>query len=612
MISENELIQKIFYKLQNNEDILQEIDIVNKHFKKSFILQYYIGIYFEKTNEVEKSIKYFNKSIDISPKFILPYFNIGNYYFKEDKIDKLKENLIPVFNKDTLDISNGQAIMKYQLEYQLRIANLLLPCIKELKEARKIYEPFIRKIETFNYNPNTLYIEVFKQSCYHYGAILSKNNLQEDAYKYFQKGMLLDIPKELSNNHLTTFDKNLLQMFCISRNYNKKHIMCPIDINQLYKCNKNRILLTKKDKIKIGYLSPDFNKNAVGLFVTSLLKYFDTSKFEVYCYYNNYESDIYTSIFKNYKNINWHDVKYMTDIELNNLININEIDILVDLIGHGIGNRMEVLSMKPAPIIINYLGYPDYTHLSTVDYRLVDNITDPEGNDYINYYQGFNYSEKLLKLPNCFICYSLFENEEIPEIKDTVRNNNEVRIGIMNRVAKYDTTIVNIWKEIVKDNKNVVLYIKEGIESDEKSIAYSIFKEIPKNQIKYLPFESTLQGYFSLFNQVDICIDTYPYSGTTTTCSSLLMGVPVFTLYKKQNPHVSNVSASILKNCDEEDIYICKSLQEYKNNIIDVCNKNSFSIEDKCNRRNRFLKSMNTEEFMKDYEKVLIDIYNNN
>src|SRR5210317_244574 len=158
MISENELIQKIFYKLQNNEDILQEIDIVNKHFTKSFILHYYIGIYFEKINEVEKSIKYFNKSIDISPKFILPYFNIGNYYFKEDKIDKLKETLKAVFNKDTLDISNGQAIMKYQLEYQLRMANVLLPCIKELKEARKIYEPFIRKIETFNYNPNTLYI----------------------------------------------------------------------------------------------------------------------------------------------------------------------------------------------------------------------------------------------------------------------------------------------------------------------------------------------------------------------------------------------------------------------------------------------------------------------
>ena len=52
MISENELIQKIFYKLQNNEDILQEIDIINKHFKKSFILHYYIGIYFEKTNEI--------------------------------------------------------------------------------------------------------------------------------------------------------------------------------------------------------------------------------------------------------------------------------------------------------------------------------------------------------------------------------------------------------------------------------------------------------------------------------------------------------------------------------------------------------------------------------
>lgn len=612
MLSENELIKQIFYKLQNNEDILKEIDIINKYYNRSFILNYYIGMYYERINNIEFSIKYFNKSINISPYFILPYFHIGNYLLKENKITELKETLNPVFNKSTLDINNGKPQMKYQLEYQLRMANLLLPCIKEIKEARKLYEPFIQKIEQYKNNISLLYIEVFKKCCYHYGVILSNNNYHNEALQYYKKGLSfnnLEINKK--NNDINTIDKNLLQMFCICRNYNRKHLLCPIDINKLYQINSNKKSINKKEKIRIGYLSPDFNKNAVGLFVTSLLKYFDTSCFEVFCYYNNDKMDIYTNMFKSFKNIIWYDVKKFSDIELYNIINTNKIDILFDLIGHGVGNRMDVLSMKPAPIIINYLGYPDYTHLSTVDYRLVDNITDPEENDYINYYQGFNYLEKLIKLPKCFICYTLFDNEIMPDIKDTeiIRNNKEIRIGIFNRVAKYDEVIVNIWKEILKSNKNIVLYIKEGF--DDKNITYKVLNDIPNNQIKYLPFKNTLEEYLYLFNEVDICLDTYPYSGTTTTCSSLLMGVPVFTLYKKQNPHVSNVSASILKNCGEEDIYICKSLHEYKNNILELCNQNNFSIEDKYNRRDRFLKSMNPEEFMKDYEKMLKDIYKN-
>ena len=612
MLSENELIKQIFYKLQNNEDILKEIDIINKYYNRSFILNYYIGMYYERINNIEFSIKYFNKSINISPYFILPYFHIGNYLLKENKITELKETLNPVFNKSTLDINNGKPQMKYQLEYQLRMANLLLPCIKEIKEARKLYEPFIQKIEQYKNNISLLYIEVFKKCCYHYGVILSNNNYHNEALQYYKKGLSfnnLEINKK--NNDINTIDKNLLQMFCICRNYNRKHLLCPIDINKLYQINSNKKSINKKEKIRIGYLSPDFNKNAVGLFVTSLLKYFDTSCFEVFCYYNNDKMDIYTNMFKSFKNIIWYDVKNFSDIELYNIINTNKIDILFDLIGHGVGNRMNVLSMKPAPIIINYLGYPDYTHLSTVDYRLVDNITDPEENDYINYYQGFNYLEKLIKLPKCFICYTLFDNEIMPDIKDTeiIRNNKEIRIGIFNRVAKYDEVIVNIWKEILKSNKNIVLYIKEGF--DDKNITYKVLNDIPNNQIKYLPFKNTLEEYLYLFNEVDICLDTYPYSGTTTTCSSLLMGVPVFTLYKKQNPHVSNVSASILKNCGEEDIYICKSLHEYKNNILELCNQNNFSIEDKYNRRDRFLKSMNPEEFMKNYEKMLKDIYKN-
>jgi len=605
MITENELIQEIFRKLSNNESIEQEVIIVNKKFKNSFILQYYIGIYYEKIDQMEKAIKYFNKSISLCHKFILPYFNIGNYYQKQNKIEQLKSTIRPVFNKDTLDISTGKPIIKYQLEYQLRMGNLLLPNVTELKEAHKTYEPFIQKIEKYKDNTSELFLQVFKQACFHYGNILFKNNHQDKALYYFQKGLSIHIPNENCDEQLILIEKELLKMFCISRNYVTNYIKCPIDINTLYDVSDLKESIEKKNKIRIGYLSPDFNKNAVGLFLTSLLKYFDKSKFEVFCYYTHHSSDEYTTLFKSYKKLHWNDVHYMSDFELSNLIQGDEIDILFDLIGHGVKNRMGVLALKPAPVIINYLGYPDYTHLSTIDYRLVDNITDSKELNYDNYYDGFNYREKLLKMPNCFICYTLFENEKMPKITQ-VPDDNKIRIGIMNRVAKYDLSILTVWKEILKENKNIILCVKDGADELSKQMSRKIFRNISSEQIKFLPHKNTLQEYFSLFNDFDMCLDTYPYSGTTTTCSSLLMGVPVFTVYDCSKPHVFNVTSSILKNCGENSI--CNSLKQYKTKILNYCNK-KITVEEKLERRKRFLNCMNPEKFMNDFEKVLFDVY---
>ena len=605
MITENELIQEIFRKLSNNESIDQEVKIVNKKFKSSFILQYYIGIYYEKIQKMENAIKHFNKSIGLCHKFILPYFNVGNYYQKQNKIKQLKSLLRPIFNKDTLDISTGQPIIKYQLEYQLRMANLLLPNVKELKEARKTYEPFIQKIEEYKQNANELFLQVFKQACFQYGNILFENNHQDKSLYYFQKGLSIHIPNENCDEQLMLIEKELLKMFCISRNYVTNYVKCPIDINTLYDVSDLKESIEKKNKIRIGYLSPDFNKNAVGLFLTSLLKYFDKSKFEVFCYYTHHSSDEYTNLFKSYKKIHWNDVHYMSDFELSNLIQGGEIDILFDLIGHGIKNRMGVLALKPAPVIINYLGYPDYTHLSTIDYRLVDNITDSKELNYDNYYDGFAYREKLLKMPNCFICYTLFENEKMPKITQ-VHDDNKIRIGIMNRIAKYDLSILTVWKEIVKENKNIILCVKDGVDELSRQMSRKIFRNIPSEQIKFLSHKSTLQEYFSLFNDFDMCLDTYPYSGTTTTCSSLLMGVPVFTVYDCSKPHVFNVTSSILKNCGENSI--CNSLKHYKQEILKHCSK-KITLEEKLKRRKRFLNCMNPEKFMNDFEKVLCNVY---
>lgn len=132
--------------------------------------------------------------------------------------------------------------------------------------------------------------------------------------------------------------------------------------------------------------------------------------------------------------------------------------------------------------------------------------------------------------------------------------------------------------------------------------------------MRYFQFTDTLDDYLELYNKVDFCIDTYPYSGTTTTCSSLLMGVPTFTIYNKNNSHVSNVSASILLNTDESlSKYVCGGTKGYVEGVSEeirtVLNKKrtmsqeDFKKEHDSTReiiREQFYKAMDSDRFMKE------------
>jgi predicted O-linked N-acetylglucosamine transferase (SPINDLY family) len=359
---------------------------------------------------------------------------------------------------------------------------------------------------------------------------------------------------------------------------------------------------TLNDKIRIGYMSPDFNKNAVGLFLTPLLKHFDKERFEIYCYDMSKGRDMYSDIFYGFDELNWFSIDEntgMNPFQIYNLIKSHNLDILVDLIGYGHHYKMEVLAMKPAPIIINYLGYPGVTNLNETDYRIVDYVTDPK-------FDSLN--EKPLYLESrCFVCYSLFENTPIPKIKCYKREpgNNKLRIGIMNKSSKMmgNNILINIWKHILAKNKNLELWVKlDESKKDEHRLVYK--NNFPSKQIKFFDFCEKLPDYFELYNQVDFCIDTFPYSGTTTTCSALLMGVPTFTVYNPNNLHVSNVTGSILKHCGEElSPFLCSSLKDYRDSIVKF--KPTFDREV---IRDQFLKTMDPKLFMKEYESALLSI----
>ncbi|HMK49909.1 MAG TPA: hypothetical protein VK435_07635, partial [Thermodesulfovibrionales bacterium] len=298
-----------------------------------------------------------------------------------------------------------------------------------------------------------------------------------------------------------------------------------------------------RDKVlRIGYVSPDFRRHSVNYFLEPVLASHDHDRFEVFCYSDVAVSDVVTERLRGYAN-QWRDIAGMTDEEAAQLVRRDGIDILLDLAGHTGFNRILMFARKPAPIQVSWLGYPNTTGLSSVDYRLVDSYTDPPGmtDPY--------YTERLVRLPRTFLCY-VPENGGPPVGELPALRSGHVTFGSFNFFPKVSRTTVTLWSSILKALPGSRLILKAKAFSSESVCAKAreMFDAhgIPGERIELMSHKPSYSEHLATYNEIDIGLDTFPYNGTTTTCEALWMGVPVVSL--GGTTHVSRVGLSILSN----------------------------------------------------------------
>jgi len=315
-------------------------------------------------------------------------------------------------------------------------------------------------------------------------------------------------------------------------------------------------------KINIGYVSPDFRKHPVGFFIHPILKGHDKTSFNVFCYSATVQKDDMT---KNIEEMvyKWTDIRSLSNSAICQAIQKDRIHILIDLAGHTTNNCLGVFAMKPAPIQASYLGYPGTTGISQIDYRITDPWADlPDADIY--------YAEKLVRMPKCFLCYQ--PDTQAPPVADLPsQKNGWISFGSFNRIPKLNDNLLDIWAHILKRLKKSRLFLKtKGFNDPEIIKRFKTFFEkrgIEQNRLILLGHSPTREQHLSLYNQMDIALDTYPYHGTTTTCEALWMGVPVITL--EGSAHVSRASISILQNIGLKDC-IAKSPEDYINKAIQM------------------------------------------
>lgn len=292
-------------------------------------------------------------------------------------------------------------------------------------------------------------------------------------------------------------------------------------------------------RLRIGYVSQDLRTHSVAYYIEPLLKTHDRTNFEVYCYAHVSRPDATTEWLRSYADC-WRDISKLSDEQVAGQVRADGIDILVDLSGHTGGHRLSIFSRKPAPLQVTYLGYPNTTGLSTMDYRLTDALADPEGQERF-------YTEELVRLPGCFLCY--LPPADAPAVTSPPSDEaGFVTFGSFNNLAKINVQVIELWSEVLRGVPKSRLLLKNHSLTDadtrEKYHAMFVKHGITRDRLELTGHTPTREGHLALYGRVDIALDTFPYNGTTTTCEALWMGVPVITLAGKT--HAGRVGLSLL------------------------------------------------------------------
>ncbi len=291
--------------------------------------------------------------------------------------------------------------------------------------------------------------------------------------------------------------------------------------------------------LRIGYLSADLYEHSVAYFTRALLTCRDASQFQTYCYHTGTTLDAVSEELRSQTD-NWRHVRALNDAQLTAKIRADRIDILVELTGHTQHSRLQMLRVKPAPVVVTYLGYPNTTGLPTVDCRLVDDLTDtPESDQY--------HTEKLVRLPGCFLCYTP-RTDAPPVAPPPCVENGFVTFGSFNATKKITPRVFALWCRILREVPTARLVLKGAAFSSPTALArYEAMlaeHKIDRDRVDLLGRIAAKHDHLDAYRLLDIGLDPFPYNGTTTTCEALWMGVPVVTLAGEN--HASRVGLSLL------------------------------------------------------------------
>jgi protein O-GlcNAc transferase len=290
-------------------------------------------------------------------------------------------------------------------------------------------------------------------------------------------------------------------------------------------------------RLRVGFVSGDFRRHAVMEFLTGPLAAFDRARLDIHLYSNVVDADVMTERARAAAD-GFRDIHKIPAAQVAQTIRADHIDVLVDLSGHTIGNRLDVFARRPAPVQITWLGYPYSTGFKRIRWRLTDEIADPPDRP------RDDYSERLIRLDR-FLCYGT--RDDLAPARPRPESGPPV-FGSFNNIEKYDDPTLAHWAAILARCPGSRLVVRQrpmrAAEIREAWRDRFVALGIAADRLDFAPFGDLPNAQYAIHDDVDICLDPLGYNGTTTTCTALWMGVPVIVV--PGEGHAARVGASLM------------------------------------------------------------------
>ncbi|MDJ0947455.1 MAG: tetratricopeptide repeat protein [Alphaproteobacteria bacterium] len=277
--------------------------------------------------------------------------------------------------------------------------------------------------------------------------------------------------------------------------------------------------------LNIGLVSADFFRHPTGYFLDGVVAAAEPDRLRFVYYSAGTQEDDLTARLKAHAAA-WRSVKRLSDRELAEAIRADGIDILIDLSGHTGGTRLSCFALKPAPVQVTWLGSCHTTGLSAIDYILMDPSYVPAGcEDW--------FVEEVVRLPEIRWCYT--PPDHAPAVAEPpVLARGHVTFGSFNNLTKVNSGVIALWARLLAavPDARLMLSWKTLIDAGERARLTEAFAAhgIAADRLVLTKGGGKHAQVLADYGNVDIALDTFPFSGCLTTCEALWMGVPVVTL----------------------------------------------------------------------------------
>ncbi len=451
--------------------------------------------------KLEAAIQSYDKALNIDPDSAETYRDLGLVYLELRKY------------RNAEDASRKALALRPQYPSAQNNLGMALGSLGKLSEAEQCYRAALL------FDPDS---DVYLSNL---GGLLMAQGRMAEAVESFRRATDTKLKATTAQPHL--FYSNLL--FCLSHSerqdpktlFSEHRRFADIFEAPLRNDWPTHANPRQPDRtLLVGILSGDFYSHVVPQFAGPVLAHLSRDPtLSLHAYHNNAMQDGTTELLKGYFKY-WHPVAGLSDAAVAQQIGHDGIDVLIDLSGHTGLNRLLVFARKPAPLQASWLGYPGTTGLQAMDYYLADQFVLPVGRF------DDQFTEKIVRLP----ALAPFQpSDAAPPVHDLpALVNGFVTFGSFNRASKINRTVVAWWAELLRAVPSARLLI-EGVPEDGDCMQWLALEGIQRERLSWHG-RNGMVAYHALHHQVDICLDTFPYNGATTTWCAAWMGVPTLAL----------------------------------------------------------------------------------